>query len=282
MTTAAEALTRASSFLEEAGREGRIAEVLLLHHTGWSRARLLAEKRAELPVEIVELLWSDVQRAADGMPVQHLTGEETFYGRTFSVNRHVLIPRPETEEVVQYLLERLPENASVLDVGTGSGILAVTIKKERPDVSVTAVDISRNALETAAANAAALEADVTFLESDLLDVPIRSGSRFDAVISNPPYVPETDRLSMAEHVTSHEPELALFAGEDGLELYRRLCGQLPCVLRRPGLVVFEIGWNQGDSVAALLQKAFTSAQVDVVRDINQNERIAAAAVPLRG
>ncbi|MFC4736502.1 peptide chain release factor N(5)-glutamine methyltransferase [Bacillus daqingensis] len=275
MTMMFEALSRASSFLEEAGEEKEIASILLQHHTGYSRAQLLAEMRSPIEESLLERYMEDVCTAASGVPVQHITGSEQFYGRRFHVNPDVLIPRPETEELVQHVLEQCrKQDASIVDIGTGSGIIAITLALELPESSVTAVDISERALQTAEQNAASLEADVTFLLGDLVS-PV-AGRMFDVLVSNPPYIPEGDRSFMKRNVTEHEPEGALFAGEDGLVIYRRLAAALPGMLNEDGLAAFEIGDGQGEAVAALLKEALPDAEVNVRRDINGRERIVSA------
>ncbi|WP_343033669.1 peptide chain release factor N(5)-glutamine methyltransferase [Alkalicoccus luteus] len=272
MTMMFEALSRASSFLEEAGEETEIASILLQHHTGYSRARLLAEMRSQIDESLLERYMEDVRTAASGVPVQHITGSEQFYGRRFHVNPDVLIPRPETEELVQHMLEQCRKpDASIVDIGTGSGIIAITLALELPESSVTAVDISERALATAERNAASLQADVTFLLGDLVS-PV-AGRTFDVLVSNPPYIPEGDRQSMKRNVTEHEPEGALFAGEDGLVIYRKLAASLPEMLTADGIAAFEIGDGQGEAVASLMKHALPEADVTVLRDINDRERI---------
>ncbi|WP_245411568.1 peptide chain release factor N(5)-glutamine methyltransferase [Alkalicoccus urumqiensis] len=275
-----EALNRASSFLEEAGYEKEIAYILLAHHTGWSRARLYAELRSPLPSDIEAPYFRDVEKACSHIPVQHLTGTEMFYGRPFHVNKHVLIPRPETEELIEAVLRHVPaEEPSIVDIGTGSGIIACTLALEIPGASVTAVDISEKALETAEKNAAELGACVTFSHGDLLE-PVRGP--VDIVVSNPPYIPAGDRLWMKENVTGHEPEGALFAGDDGLDIYRRLSEVLPEYVKKPGLAAFEIGHDQGKAVADLMNRSFPQAAVDVHKDMNGNERVVLIHVPPGG
>lgn len=286
-----EALQWASSFLEEAGYEGRIGEILLLHHTGWSRSQLFVEYRSVLPVAVWAPFREDVEKAAGGVPVQYITGVEEFYGRKFVVDPNVLIPRPETEELVETVLQlierRLPAVTAplrIVDVGTGSGIIAVTLSLELADAEVHAVDISRGALSVAQRNAAELEAKVTFHEGDLLEPFVATGDgnsvgkKFNVIVSNPPYIPEGDRSIMRANVLDHEPETALFAGADGLDIYRRLVRQIPALLELPGVVAFEIGHGQGKAVAGLLQEVYPSGHVEVQNDINGKERIVYAVI----
>ncbi|ADI00654.1 peptide chain release factor N(5)-glutamine methyltransferase [Salisediminibacterium selenitireducens] len=293
--TVHEALRWASSFVEANGYEVEIARILMMHHTGWSRSRLFAEMRTPLERSLDEAFSADIQKAAAGIPVQHLTGEEVFYGRRFRVNRDVLIPRPETEELVEAVKERLStglstswdadsqEELGIVDIGTGSGILAITLALEIPGwlkgnqaTRVIATDISRAALEMARINAEAHEAPVTFLAGSYLDPIIESGIRPRLIVSNPPYIPESDQAMMKDNVKNHEPHTALFAEENGLAAYRTMIEDLHRVLHPEGTwLFFEIGWNQGDAVRTMITDRFPESSPEVIRDINGNERIVA-------
>lgn len=275
-----EALKRASSFLEKNRCEPRAAEILLCYRLGWTRTKLFAELQADLPSTVVEKWRKDVRAHASGVPIQHITGVESFYGRTFHVNPNVLIPRPETEELVAGLLERMnhffpgEKSLRVVDVGTGSGAIAATLALENKRLNVSAADVSKSALDTAEHNASQLGADVAFYKGDLLSPFMESGEKFDIVVSNPPYIPEGDVAVLDTHVRDHEPWLALVGGGDGLEIYRRLTSQLPSVLKEPGVVALEVGAGQSGEVASLLQQAFEgAADTEVVYDINGKDRI---------
>jgi release factor glutamine methyltransferase len=238
----------------------------------------------ELDPETENLFREAVHLHANGKPVQYITGTEEFYGRTFFVNEAVLIPRPETEELVFGALKRMEiffsgqKQLELLDVGTGSGAIAVTMKLERPDLTVTASDLSKEALLVAEKNASHLGASLHFVHGDLLKPFIESGKKFDIILSNPPYIPIGDMDEISEVVKDHEPHQALFAGEDGLDIYRRLAEELPFVIREKALVGFEIGAGQGQAVANLLQQAFPDALVEVVNDINGKDRIVFAKI----
>ncbi|ADU32323.1 peptide chain release factor N(5)-glutamine methyltransferase [Evansella cellulosilytica] len=280
-----EALKWASSFLNEHNYEETIAQLLMRHHTGWSRSRLFSEMQTTLPAPIWTRFEADVRQAATGTPVQHIIGHEQFYGRDFKVNSNVLIPRPETEELIEALLGKIKslflnreQPIRIVDVGTGSGIIAITLALEVVHSHVHAVDISQAALDVARSNATALGAKVTFHEGDLLEPFLAESSEFDIVISNPPYIPEGDRAIMKENVLDHEPALALFAGQDGLTIYRKLIKQIPFVLHKKGLVAFEIGHGQGESVKALLAAEYPAADIAVLNDINGKERIVIAVI----
>ncbi|MEH7883252.1 peptide chain release factor N(5)-glutamine methyltransferase [Bacillus sp. JJ1609] len=274
-----EALNWASSFLKEHHREEYAGELLLRHFSGLSRTSMLAMMRDDLDAGVWAILQEAVKRHADGEPIQYIIGSEEFYGRRFEVNEHVLIPRPETEELVYGTLKRLeklfPEGHPVelVDVGTGSGAISVTLKLEKPALKLTAIDLSEDALGVARKNAVTLGAEIDFIHGDLLQPLILQGKKVDAVISNPPYIPIADQEWMSDIVTEHEPHMALFAGKDGLDLYRRFMDELPLVLKERALVGFEIGAGQGEAVAALLKNTFPHSNVEIVFDINGKDRM---------
>ncbi|TFE04142.1 peptide chain release factor N(5)-glutamine methyltransferase [Jeotgalibacillus salarius] len=272
-----EALNWASSYLEDHDREAFAAELLLRHITGLNRTSFFMELREELSDDHLKAFGFALDQHVQGVPVQHIIGYEEFYGRRFHVNGDVLIPRPETEELIWYMFDRADrifdkkKNVLAVDIGTGSGVISITMKLERPDWQVTATDLSTAALIIAKKNAESLKADVNFLEGDLLQ-PLE-GRKFDVFLSNPPYIPHSDISTMSEIVTEHEPHSALFADEEGLILYRKMSEQLPQHMNRPGLIGFEVGAGQGKTVAALLKKAFPEDHTEVIYDINGKDRM---------
>ncbi|MFD1031799.1 peptide chain release factor N(5)-glutamine methyltransferase [Metaplanococcus flavidus] len=271
-----EALNRASSYLLDNGREEAAARILLQHVLGVTHAGLLASLRDELDDNHKEKFWKLIEQHAKGMPVQHLTGCEEFYGRKFMVNADVLIPRPETEELIEEALDlvrRHIANSSpaVADIGTGSGIIAITMKSEIPAAEVTATDISQAALATAAKNAELLDADIDFKLGDLLE-PLK-GRKWDVILSNPPYIAHAEAESMSDSVKDFEPYFALFADREGLALYERMTDDLPDLLNKPGIIGFEIGHSQGEAVEKLLKNAFPDAKTYIKKDINKNDRM---------
>lgn len=279
-----EALNWASSFLKENKREEHAGELLLRHFSGLSRTSMLTMLREELDEQVWTIFQEAVKKHANGEPIQYIIGSEEFYSRRFEVNEHVLIPRPETEELVYGTLKRLeklfPDGNPVelVDVGTGSGAISVTLKLEKPSLNVTAIDLSEDALGVARKNADALGAQIEFIHGDLLQPLILQGKKVDAVISNPPYIPIADQEWMSDIVTEHEPHMALFAGEDGLDLYRRFMDELPLVVKEKALIGFEIGAGQGEAVAALLKTTFPNATVEIVFDINGKDRMVFAEI----
>lgn len=231
------------------------AELLLRHLLDKDRAWLMAHANDELSSD----LWSQyselVRRRVMGEPVQYIIGECEFYGLPFYVTPDVLIPRPETEVLVDAAIQLLMRNQimRVVDVGTGSGAIAVAIAKALPDVRVYGIDISQAALLVARRNALRNGVDVEYWHGDLLTtagVPQRT-----LIVSNPPYVPAADRDSLSVEVRDYEPALALFAGEDGLDVYRRLIPQGSHELDAGGHLMLEIGYGQAKAVGELMERA---------------------------
>ena len=271
-----EALDWASSILEEANREARVGQLLLQHVLDVDYTHLVMRMHDLLTAEELTTFEQLVAQHIDGVPVQYMTHHEEFYGRDFYVDEAVLIPRPETEELVHYTLQRMKKmftngHVKVADIGTGSGAIAISMKKECPKLDVTATDISPAALAVAQKNATRLEADITFLEGDLT-APLE-GELWDVVLSNPPYIAESEVDVMDDTVIKHEPHTALFAEENGLKLYRELAENLPTMMKRPGLIGVEIGYLQGQAVAGFFRKHVENAQVDIVKDMFGQDRI---------
>jgi release factor glutamine methyltransferase len=235
-------------------RARRDAELLLQFVLGRDHAFVLAHPDDQVGRHSIERYFALIQKRMAGEPVQYIVGEQEFYGLPFHVTPDVLIPRPETEHLVEKTLELAArfEQPRIVDVGTGSGAIAVALAHQLPQAQITAVDISIGALILASRNAKrnALVDRVRFIESDLLAAV--ANERFDIVVSNPPYVPSGDRESLSAEVREHEPALALFAGEDGMDVYRRLIPEAFSVLAPGGFIALEIGYGQAESVTALL------------------------------
>ncbi len=235
------------------------AELLLAHALGCDRVRLYLDFDKPLGDPELARYRELVKRRAGGEPTAYLTGAREFFGHRLAVDPRVLIPRPETEQVVELALPALPEGGSALDLGTGSGALAIALALARPGASVTAVDLSPEALEVARANAAALGATVTFLAGDLYG-PVAAGLRFDVIVSNPPYVPSGELPGLQREVR-REPRLALDGGADGLDLLRRVVAGAPARLEAGGLLVMEMHESHLESLPALCRAAgFASAE----------------------
>ena len=256
----------------------RDAESLAAYALGCDRPAVLAHPERELSAHESVALLALLNRRALGEPLQYITGEQEFYGLPLAVSPAVLIPRPETELLVEQVVAwaatgSVPHRADasgertlrLLDVGTGSGAIAIALATQLANVEVIALDTSVAAIEVARANAQRHGVDdrIQFLRSDLLEVLIEQGALekspsanktavFDAIVSNPPYVPAGDAATMQHEVVAHEPHSALFAGADGLEIYRRLIPQAQQFLRAGGLLALEFGFGQRDALAALL------------------------------
>ncbi|CAG9620117.1 Release factor glutamine methyltransferase [Sutcliffiella rhizosphaerae] len=279
-----EALNWASSFLKTNERDENAGELLLRHHMKMDRAQLFSRMQELLPMEMQSSFVFSVHKHVAGIPVQYLMGKEEFYGRNFFVSEEVLIPRPETEELVVGVLERISkhfptdEKINVVDVGTGSGAIAVTLALENSRLSVQATDIAGESLEVAMDNAEALQAEVEFLQGDLLLPFIEQEIKVDVVVSNPPYIPEQEYKGLSTVVKDFEPYRALVGGVSGLEFYERFMEELPQVLKDRAIVAFEVGMGQGEAVKMLLEKTFPQASVEVVLDINGKDRMVFAEI----
>ena len=251
--TAGEALKTAHERLAASSQNPRRdAELLLAHVLGADRAALLTHpERVLSPAESAQYECFLVRRAASE-PIQYITGLQEFYGLAFSVSPQVLIPRPETEHLVEAVLKRVdPEsNARILDVGTGSGAIAVSLAYLLPRARVTAVDLSPEALEVARRNAQShgVNERITWVQSDLLAAV--TSLHFDVVVSNPPYI--ADREVLEPQVANYEPHSALYAGPTGMEVYVRLIPQARKVLKPNGWLLLEIGHGQGPAIRKLL------------------------------
>ncbi|WP_226036290.1 peptide chain release factor N(5)-glutamine methyltransferase [Aquibacillus saliphilus] len=279
-----EALHWASLFLTQHNRETRIAEILLQHHLGISRAQLLATMRDLVPGEVIQAFEKDITAHAEtGVPVQHLTGVESFYGRQFAVNKHVLIPRPETEELIvgvgEYLnRNHLSEPAQLADIGTGSGIIAITLKLEHPAVDIWASDYSEDALVVAKSNAEKLQADLYFKQGDFLQPFIDANQKLDVIVSNPPYIPYSEKDSLSDTVKNYDPDLALFAEQQGLAAYMKIVEQAKSVVKDHALIAFEIGYQQGRQVAEIIEHHFPDSTIEIRKDINNKDRMVFAEI----
>jgi release factor glutamine methyltransferase len=277
MLTIQSALEQGTKLLTEAAISAPrlTAEVLLAHAIGADRTWLYAHSTDELR----ELWWIHYGRylhqRLEGKPTQYITRKQEFYGREFSVTPDVLIPRPETEHVVEVAIEKLGgNNGSVVDVGCGSGAIAVTLALESGRHSI-GTDISPAALRVAATNGDRLSARVSLIACDLMSA---IASRSAALIaSNPPYVPRTDERLLQREVRDYEPEVALYGGADGLAIYRRLIDDASRVLIPNGWIVMEVAYNSDEPVREMLSASF--ADIEMRTDLAGLPRVVAARLP---
>jgi release factor glutamine methyltransferase len=243
------------------------AEVMLAAAMGVDRAALHRDPDAELPGDAVRPFQAMVLRRRKREPVAYIVGRKGFRHLEVEVDPRVIVPRPETELLVEVALG-LRQGAHVLDVGTGSGAVALALKHERPDLRVMASDVSLRALEVASANAERLGLEVEVVQADLVPP-----GEFDAIVSNPPYIPDAQRALLAPEITRHEPALGLFAGPDGLEVIREL---VPAACERAPWLALEVGAGQADAVEALMREAGLH-QVERHRDLAGIERVVVGA-----
>ncbi len=267
------------------------AELLLMHALGRDRTWIYSHPEDALDPSALERLTKYVSRRASGEPTQYITGKQEFWGLEFEVTPAVLIPRPETEHVVEVALERLgprgikidmatgapSDPLRIVDVGTGSGCLAVALAYELPHASVVATDISAASLEVARRNATrhSLENRVSFVQADLL-ASIQESNSFDVIVSNPPYIGRDEASQLPREVREHEPERALFGGATGIEMYARLIDQSACLLHRGGILVLELGHNSADHVRGLLYGQPAWVNVSITNDLAGIPRVIAA------
>lgn len=242
------------------------------HHYFLAKQNFLEERE-------VEIISSDLLQLKEALPIQYLFGYSEFMGMEFTLNRHTLIPRPETEELVQLILNEHSgeRKIEILDVGTGSGIIAISLAKGMSGASVTAIDISPEALAVAMKNAEKNGVSVSFRQLDILTVsPENFDSQYDIIVSNPPYIPEGERQGLHKNVTVYEPEEALFVPDhDPLIFYREIATLSAHILRKGGKLYFETHENFQDELAILLkEKGFTA--ICKICDINSKPRIISA------
>lgn len=217
-----------------------------------------------------------LQRLSRFEPLQYIEGRTLFLGREFWVAPGVLIPRPETEELVELMLKEIPADARILDVGTGSGCIAISLAKELPDTLVTAWDVSPEALSVARANARKLQADVRFVECDVLACQVDEVGLYDVIVSNPPYVTEAEKADMEPNVLQWEPSLALFVPDDDpLRFYRRIAVLGRDMLADGGRLYFEINRAYGREMVEML-RTMGYVRVRVKKDLSQNDRFVIA------
>lgn len=221
----------------------------------------LQQEALEEECKFVEEIY---MKLADHIPAQYIIGHAEFFGMQLKVDERVLIPRPETEELVELILaENLKENLKVLDIGTGSGAIALALAKSRPDWTITASDISQDALDLASKNAEIQNLNIFLKKSDCFS---EISSKYDIIVSNPPYISRSDESEVGLNVLHSEPHLALFADEDGLAIYRRIAEDSKDYLNDGGKIYLEIGYKQGQSVPALFKENFPEKQVRTLRD----------------
>lgn len=261
----------AFSFIKAHGAEVEAADLLLCDQMDWNEAQLLMHFRDLMTNDEWQQYQGNVQKFVDGWPAQYLTGKASFYGLQLKVTEATLIPRPETEELVDWILTDYGDNSiDLLDLGTGTGAIGLALKSQRSKWNVTLSDISADALTVAKENATMLNEPVNFIQSDLFN---EIDGQYDVIVSNPPYIAEDERKYMDQSVLKHEPELALFAKHDGLAIYQRIAAECKPFLKPHARMYFEIGFRQGQAVKQIFEKQFPMANVEVRQDINHHDRM---------
>ena len=256
-----------SDFEEELIRQGEEAESLSFVYRSLKNLSFtdfvfaLQQEVTEEEKEFVEEIYT---KLANHIPAQYIIGYAEFFGMQLKVDERVLIPRPETEELVELILaENFEENLNVLDIGTGSGAIALALAKNRADWSVTAADISQDALDLASENAKNQKLNIFFKKSDCF---AEISEKYDIIVSNPPYISRQDESEVGLNVLHSEPHLALFADEDGLAIYRRIAEDAKDYLKDGGKIYLEIGYKQGQSVPELFMKHIPEKRVRTLKD----------------
>lgn len=271
MMTYAQLLANYEEGLIKVGEEAQALKFVFRELRGLSLTDLVMILRKPVTAEDAELMEDIFQQLLQHKPAQYILGYADFADMRLKVDERVLIPRPETEELVQLILE---ENAgdgmAILDMCTGSGALALALKKNRPSWQVSASDISQEAIDLAEENANVQVLPIKFILSDLFRA---ISDRFDIIVANPPYISPGDRAEVGLNVLTWEPHLALFAEEEGLAIYRRLAQEAGAHLKDRGKIYLEIGYKQGPAVSALFQEQFPNRRIRVIRDSLGHDRM---------
>ena len=270
-----ELLKYATDLSIENHKEESAVKILLLYVTGLESHILISKMNDDVSdAEILKFKELIDKYIYNNIPIQHLTGVEYFYGCEFYVTDEVLIPRFETEELVNNILMTYDEvfdgkEINVVDVGTGSGAIAITLDLEEANMNVMATDISESALKVAKKNNDKLGANVEFRLGDMLK-PLE-GKKFDILVSNPPYIPVTEKVESL--VYDNEPHIALFGGEDGLKFYRIILQNAASFLNVPNIIAFEHAYNKGEEMIELSKRYFPNAEVKLLKDMQRKDRM---------
>lgn len=273
MKTYAQVLRSLEDQLETVGEETAALSYVFKELKGWTTTDLvlhLAKPISEADQALLEEIYT---KLSQHIPAQHITGQAYFRDLVLTVNADVLIPRPETEELVELILsENSGADLRVLDIGTGSGAIALSLKQARADWQVTASDISPKALKIAQENASKHQLDVTFIQSDVYE---RIEGNFDIIVSNPPYIAHADKEEVGQNVLLFEPHTALFADQDGYAIYQEILAGAEAHLKAGGKLYFEIGYKQGQGLQQLAQEFLPQKRVRILQDIYGKDRMVA-------
>ena len=270
--TVRELIRQSEAMLDETNKDCNVAKVLFYHLANKEPHQLYLMMDEEVDEKLYDAFQEGMKRYMAGEPIQYIKGKETFFSRDFIVNENVLIPRYETEELVENILYKIDDyfddydSIDLCDVGTGSGAIAISLALEEPKLKVTATDISEEALEVARLNARELSAQVDFYQGDMLKPLIERNIKVDIFVSNPPYIPNEQEIENV--VKDNEPHVALFGGNDGLYFYRKIFSQVHEVIKERALLAFEMGFDQRELMSEAVEHYFPNVPYEIIKDIN--------------
>lgn len=275
--TVRELIRQSEAMLDETNKDCNVAKVLFYHLANKEPHQLYLMMDEEVDEKLYDAFQEGMKRYMAGEPIQYIKVKETFFSRDFIVNENVLIPRYETEELVENILYKIDDyfdnydSIDLCDVGTGSGAIAISLALEEPKLKVTATDISEEALEVARLNARELSAQVDFYQGDMLKPLIERNIKVDIFVSNPPYIPNEQEIENV--VKDNEPHVALFGGNDGLYFYRKIFSQVHEVIKERALLAFEMGFDQRELMSEAVEHYFPNVPYEIIKDINGKDRM---------
>lgn len=277
MVTVRKLIKDAEKLLDEKQKDCNVPKVLFYHLANKEPHQLYLMMDEEVDKDLYEQFQIGMKRYIDGEPIQYIKGKESFFSRDFIVNENVLIPRYETEELVENILYHIDDyfedysSIDLCDVGTGSGAIAISLALEEPKLKVIATDISEEALEVARLNSKELGANVDFYQGDMLEPLLERNMKVDIFVSNPPYIPIKQEIE--DVVKDNEPHVALFGGEDGLYFYRKIFERVRLLLKDRALLAFEMGFDQREIMIKALNHYFPDCPYEILKDINGKDRM---------
>ena len=275
--TIRELLRESETMLDDTNKDCNVAKVLFYHLANKEPHQLYLMMDEEVEDELYQAFQAGIKRYMDGEPIQYIKGKETFFSRDFIVNEDVLIPRYETEELVENILYKIDdyfedyESIDLCDVRTGSGAIAISLALEESKLNVVATDISKEALEVARLNAQELGANIEFYQGDMLEPLIDREMKVDIFVSNPPYIPVEQDIESV--VKDNEPHVALFGGNDGLYFYRKIFSKVQSVIKDRALLAFEMGFDQRELMCQAVEHYFPNIPYEIIKDINGKDRM---------
>lgn len=275
--TVRELIRQSEEMLDEKNKDCNVAKVLFYHLAHKEPHQLYLMMDEEVDEDLYQAFQEGMQRYMNGEPIQYIKGKETFFSRDFIVNENVLIPRYETEELVENILYRIDDyfedyqTIDLCDVGTGSGAIAISLALEEPKLKVVATDISEDALDVARLNAKELKAHVEFYQGDMLEPLINRNRKVDIFVSNPPYIPNNQEIESV--VKDNEPHVALFGGQDGLYFYRKIFSKVKEVIKDRALLAFEMGFDQRQLMEEAVEYYFPDTPYEIIKDMSGKDRM---------